>query len=196
MKEILERKQLSYLKTLVEATFKTVDPFGTKGDIFPESFTDKLILCPVNGYRLEEKQFRALIQACKSFNCDRIFFSEVEGFNIIELDENDIEGKYLNHYYKMDITNQNIDNLYDEYLKMELILENAIYTETGNFGVLVSHEEHAVLGGKKDLIDKFKEFYPEWVSERLNFKEMWEYYSKSNKVVESWYGKLIRYIYG
>ncbi|NLL74086.1 MAG: hypothetical protein GX237_11240 [Clostridiales bacterium] len=65
---------------------------------------------------------------------------------------------------------------------------------SSSFGILVSHEEHAVLGSNKKFIDNFKIEYPEWEHSKLNFMNMWKEYSKFNKAVWSWYYKFMEYI--
>lgn len=195
MKEIHEKKEISNLREYINKTFKTVDPFGQSGKIYQESLTDKLILCPIYGYQLDESQYDALIKTCRRMGIDKICFSEVEGYDSINLTESELVGKYLNHYYEIDLVAQAQNSFYNEYLKMELILENAIYTENGSFGVLISHEEHAVLGATKEFVDMFKLLYPQWSECRRNFEDMWNNYSKTNNTVKNWYGNLVKYIY-
>ncbi|MDQ2088022.1 hypothetical protein RBH29_16455 [Herbivorax sp. ANBcel31] len=195
MREINDRKKLVKIKTLIDNTFKTTNPFGKERGIFCDSLTDKIILCPVENYRLKQSQFYGLIKTCKELGINKIYFSEIEGYDLIELDESELAGKYTNHYYKMDLLNGSINDKFEEYHKMKLILENAVYSENMDFGILISHEDYAVIGAKKEFMDKYKTFYPEWTLSRQCFEKMWDDNSKEFKMNYPWLKDLIRYIY-
>jgi len=53
-------------------------------------------------------------------------------------------------------------------------LEYAMYGSSGAWGLIVSHEMHAVLGGSRALIDDFKRRYDRWESDVAELKYYWK----------------------
>jgi hypothetical protein len=46
---------------------------------------------------------------------------------------------------------------YESYQALHLTIENAIYSMSGSWGVLLSHEMHAVVGGEAAFISDFNQ---------------------------------------
>lgn len=115
---------------------------------------------PCKGYYLTESQYHALTEAAKCIGDNGIIISIVEtgieNFNSSE------------HWFLKFPTS------YEEYINIPLVLENSIYSPSGRWGVIISHEEHAVLGSDSLFFETFKKFYPKWAQEKRNFLDMWE----------------------
>ena len=63
---------------------------------------------------------------------------------------------------------------YEDYLNLPLVLENAIYSIKGNWGIVISHEDHGVVGGTEEFINQVREQYPQASSEIVDLKEAWQ----------------------
>ncbi len=57
---------------------------------------------------------------------------------------------------------------------MPFVLENAIYSKTGKWGVIISHTEHALIGGEKSFVEKYLSLYHDAVKDVNNFKEYYK----------------------
>jgi hypothetical protein len=66
-----------------------------------------------------------------------------------------------------------IETSYREYEQEDIIIENAIYSSHGNWGIIISHEEHAVLGGHKQCIETFKAAYPDYINDQKSLYKPW-----------------------
>lgn len=186
MKE-LKHSDLEQLKSAFYKVFLSTDPFG---EMFQESIKSRLILCPIDGYYLEENQFSALQKVAKALDDDKFYVSEVEaGERSFEsIQESD---KYLTRHWECDIPLS-----FKQYLDIPIILENAIFSVKGNWGILISHEEHAVIGGSIYFIKLFKEFYPAWGLGSKNFLEKWEENQKNYNSNNEWVENFIKHING
>ncbi len=100
---------------------------------------------PTEGYRLSREQYLAVTNAARAVGDKGFILSEVEW------DEDFFErGKHWFCRFPS----------YEEYLSVPLGLENAIYSPNFTWGVLISHEDHAVLGGSKTFMDTIYAQYP------------------------------------
>jgi hypothetical protein len=186
MKIINDRIELDKLKNAFYKVFKINDPFG---EMFVESINSRLILCPTNGYTLDNNQFIALLEAVKSVKDNSFYISEIEGAECFETQNS--ETRYQCKHWESSL------NLhYNDYLNLPIAIENAIYSPQGLWGVLVSHEDHAVIGGTKHFIERFKKCYPHWREDLVKFKKMWVYNSSVYNSNLDWFQKLIFHIYG
>lgn len=87
-----------------------------------------------------------------------------------------------------------IETSYREYEQEDIIIENTIYSSHGNWGIIISHEEHAVLGGHKEFIETFKAAYPNYIHDQKKFIQAIEYWSLKQKKDSSWLKSYIHYI--
>ena len=152
-KEVNNKQSLS---TIYNGVFISKDAFG---EIFNESINEKLLLCPVDGYFLTKKQYQALQKTNQDLGNDNMLISITEYEDMFSIDsehweiENDLD--------------------YEEYIKLGIFLENAIYSNKG-WGILISHEEHAVIGGSSLFVETFKKYYSSWEEDIIRFDEMWD----------------------
>jgi hypothetical protein len=116
---------------------------------------------PTGGYHLAEHQYNALVEAARDVH-DRGFFLTVTeyGKNFLSLGE---------HYWC------EFPSFLD-YKKLVLSLpplENALYSKEGRWGMLLSHEDHAIVGGDAVFVSKLKDLYPRWKSDLAELQEIW-----------------------
>lgn len=123
--ETVEKMRLTYRQL-----FKGNDPFM---EVFTDKLPHRLFLCPTEGYFLTEEQYLALNKTVKAIGESTFFLSEIEG----EPDFSDKSCHWRIH----------ASTSYREYCQLPIYLENIIYSEAGNWGVIISHEEHALFGG-------------------------------------------------
>ncbi len=80
---------------------------------------------------------------------------------------------YINEHWIIDA-----DLTYEEYDSVPFIVENAIYSKTEKWVVIISHEEHALIGGEKDFIKKYLSLYKDSTKDVNEFKK---YYDEAKK---------------
>lgn len=177
MREISSQLELDNLRKAFYNIFKTNDPFG---EMFCNSIKERIILCPLEGYHLQEDQFRALLDAAYVVGDEKVFISVVEG-------EPDFSS-HLGHWKCLMPLN------FNKYEQLPIYLENALYSPSGKWGILISHEEHAVIGGTELFINTFKKGFTEWEEGLDNFKELWEYNQKHYNSNIDWLPKFLSHI--
>lgn len=180
VKQITKAEQMLLLQKAFQNVFKTNDPFG---EMFQNCIGERLILCPIEGYYLNEQQFVALVNTVTTLDENKICISEVES-----------EECFSTQGYKH--WTMPIPTRYDEYLHLPIVLENAIFSANGKWGMLISHEEHAVIGGTQEFISKFKNNYADWDKGFVNFCDKWKYNEKHYNSSIEWLPKFIKHITG
>lgn len=165
--------------------FRNNDPFG---EMFQDIIVNRMILCPIDGFYLTEVQYEALLGAINTVQDKKINISEVEsGADCFEAYEN--SDKYYCQHWKLDS-----DTPYKEYKEMKIIVENAIYSPKGKWGILISHEGHAVIGGTDEFMARFKALYPFCEDGINSFKRQWNYNRNEYKSDVDWIPKMINHI--
>ena len=186
IREIKNTNIKQEMKTRFKDVFNGIDPFK---EIFKDSIQEKLILFPTEGYYLSHKQFEALIRAVEFIGENEIYISEIESENDSFASSQSISESYqCKHWIVKDL----ID--ISEYSKILIVVENAIYSSLGNWGLVISHEEHAVLGGTSEFMKKFKDNYDSWEEDIDEFKKSWEYKKDIHNLNLDWLPILIRHL--
>jgi hypothetical protein len=142
-------KKVLSSKTMQEAwrrVFLTTDPFSNP---FTRAIDNVLVFYPTVGYHLSEEQYEALLKSRQSEN--KFYLSEVEW-------QDDFFSRGA--HWLCDSPS------YDDYLSIPLMLENAIYSSTSVWGALMSHENHALVGGSKEFIERLRQNYPQWKTDK------------------------------
>ena len=136
--------------------FASNDPFD---DPFQKSVESRLLLYPTEVFYLTDEQYSAFINTLKEMDEDYFYASRIEyGGDFLQ------EGEH----WKCRLPK------HDDYLSTEMYLESALFSESGTFGILISHETHAMAGGSVEFIEYFKIHYPKWRREREEFSEDWK----------------------
>gem|GEM_PF-2936576 len=83
---------------------------------------------------------------------------------------------------------------FEQYQQIPLVMENALYSSSGKWGVMVSHEDHAVIGGTQDFIERFKLHYPNWNEDFAVFEEKWRLNQQNYGSNIEWLPGFIRHL--
>lgn len=184
LKEIKEIKEIKELKTQFFKVFKGTDPFT---DCLKDTVEKKLIVFPTDGYYLTSEQFFALVNTAMKLGDSEIFISEVESrpdpFVLPP-------GRDYQHKHWV----AQIPLKFSQYTEMPIILENAIYSPKGKWGIIVSHEEHAILGGPNEFIREFKAYYGTWKDDLGEFLEFWEWNKNNFGSNLDWLPELMKHL--
>lgn len=151
----------SHLQIMYNKVFNSNDPFG---QIFSDEIPHRLLVCTIPSPYLDEELLRAVTCAARFVGDEYFYISEVEGRSIHTfLDEN---------HWKL-----KIDVTYDEYSRTTppILFENAIYSPNGSWGILVAHDDFAVIGGNEIFISTIKENYAKWKSGLDMFLKKWAF---------------------
>ena len=183
MRKVASEAAAEQLRAEMLRLFQSTDPFDQP---FRDEVRERLILS-TNILRLYKEQFIALAQAVQQLGEKECAISEVEGSAAR------IRGysrKAPSEYWIIDFTE------YEAYTNLPIMWEHAIHSLRGEWGLIISSEHHAILGGSSRFMSAFKEFYPKWEQEREEFLEMWvgnriKYGSKLD-----WLPGLLTHIYG
>ena len=116
--------------------FCSSDP---KGWPFTSRAERGLVLYPTDGYMLNEAQFSALSRAAIELGEPRAYLVVTEGNKAFGGDR---------HTIALDVA---LDNFH-EYAELQSPLENAIYSQSGSWGVLISQQAFAVVGGSARFV--------------------------------------------
>jgi hypothetical protein len=163
MERVQKADDISRLKEAFQRVFKKSDPFGNP---FQETLNEKMLIFPTNGYYLQENQFHALMKTIEQVGQGTFIASESEGdsFNLSQ----DFHSELAPQHWVADNT-----IAYKDYQSMPLVVENSLYSPKGEWGLQISHEDHAVLAGNSLFINTFKEAYPEWGEDKEKFHQYW-----------------------
>jgi hypothetical protein len=118
------------LRQAWERVFLANDPFAWS---FAPSIAQGRVFYPTDGCHLTEAQFRAVVSAARGCGPGSCYLSVIESAV-------DFLARPSGHWRCDSPT-------YNEYSALCLTLENAIYATDGSWGLVISHEEHAVVGG-------------------------------------------------
>jgi len=157
MRRILETDDLSAIRTSWEGVFRSNDPFAWP---FQPEFAVGRIFYPTDGYHLTDRQFLAVSSALNRTGETGFFVSVVESEELSFL-----ERKW--GHWACDSPS------YEEYMQLPLTLENAIYSIEGRWGVLISHEMHALVAGATDFMASLNERYQRWSDDLRLLREAW-----------------------
>ncbi|MDC0831970.1 hypothetical protein CKA32_001751 [Geitlerinema sp. FC II] len=73
--------------------------------------------------------------------------------------------------------------------------ENILLSPTGKWGIILSHEHHALIGGSEEFIDRIVTLVPTVKDQVYEFFKHWKYYGNMGTDI-SWIPLLIEHIYG
>jgi hypothetical protein len=181
-----QRKQA---RTSFYSVFVSGDPYT---EPFSPQITERLLLYPTDNYALTPEQFHALAKAAGSLGEDWAYLlstalwdqedweDSVRELWILEL--NDLES------YLFPPENSSI-----------ALAENAIYSPTGSWGILVSDMAYALTGGELDFVETFRELTVDDRNERQMIDEwltFWSGLRRHGHPCDNWLPSLVRHLYG
>jgi hypothetical protein len=139
--------------------FSSTSPFEPAGRI---ELPVRVVLFPTDSYHLDNGQFKALISAIQRKSERSFFISEVESE-----DPFDPNAQWKRQHWEC--TNPT----FDEYASLIIGVDNALYSENGSWGVLISHELHALLVCDEQFWQVFKVRYSDSENDFAEFIEYW-----------------------
>ena len=109
--------------------------------LFTPAIPKRRLLYPI-GFKLDNKQLMGLAEAMKAINDDACYLSLIE-----ELEEKDVP----NHLF---VPRQALSSYYSIH-PFYRILENAIYSTNGYWGIWLNTDLHGLIGGPTTFVDAF-----------------------------------------
>jgi hypothetical protein len=171
------------LKSSYERIFLSTSPFD---HMYQYHIAEKMIVFPIDGTHLTEDKYHALVQAAAFINDTAFYVSEIEmpeGF------DRPYDPERATHW------KSSAACPYAAYRNTTIVLENALYSPSGQWGVILSAEDHAVVGGSREFMAAFKHSYPQWPLDLEAFASYWSEYGKSRNMDVTWLSDYIHYIY-
>jgi len=160
------------------SVFRNVDPFNAP---FSDTVESKALLYPV-AYVLDRAEFVAVFQAASAVGDAAICASVVEGRVPVP------RGPHwrLEHWE------------YDEYRELQDlgVLENALYSPTGKWGLLVSHEQHALVGGSAVFVSALAKTFPDFEGSIDRFLAFWRENEVRHNSDTTWIKGLFVHLFG
>jgi hypothetical protein len=157
MRTITEATDVPEIKSMWQRVFKTNNPFAWP---FQREIAAGRLFYPTEGYHLQRKQYVAVMETLRELGEDsfRLSIVESEGTSFLET----TMGHWLCKLPP-----------FEEYIELSLGLENALFSQCGEWGILISHEMHALIGGSKVFIDALTQRYPHWNVDLRLLREAW-----------------------
>jgi len=159
------------LAAITRDIFCSFDAYGCP---FQESVESRLLLYPVDGFSLTCAQFDALSHMMEQTGEAYAICSMTEGL----VNVSDIVNSESRAIARGD---------YDSYSEWGTVkpgwilsfVENVIISSGGHWGLVVSQDKHALLGGRRSAIEEFKEVYTGWRDDAAAWIRDWESVSKT-----------------
>jgi len=146
----------SLLSQIFHYVFRSYNPFTSAGQL---NMPVRIVLYPTYGYYLNSEQFQALTSTLNDCGEQEFFISEVEA----EPDP------FVTSYHWVCKSPS-----FSEYMNLSLSTENALYSANGLWGILVSHEDHALLVCQPNFARFFQAHYSHWKQDLEKFVQNWQ----------------------
>lgn len=140
--------------------FASRSPFDPAGR---DEFPVRALIYPTWGYYLEAEQFQALMGALGNCGEAEFYISMVE----YEPENRVWNAGEDNHWLCLNPS-------FEEYMQLDLFIENGLYSVNGSWGLLLSHEDHALFVCRDELWQSFERNYPEWRKDYAEFVDYWK----------------------
>ena len=157
MAGVIAVTDLAAIRAAWRRVFSTNDAFSWP---FRETVEIGRVFYPTDGCHLARGQYSALVDAIQSVGETGFLLSVVESEGLSFLDRD-------RGHWSCDLPP------YEEYSALDLTLENALYSKGGHWGVLISHEMHALVGGTVDFMAALDDRYREWGDDLRMLREAW-----------------------
>jgi hypothetical protein len=164
----------------LRSIFQSLDPFDAP---LSPRVACRALLYPV-GYLLDRSQFEALFIAAQSVGDREICLS---------LAESPVPQA------SREATHWLIDSWdFEEYRELSGVgvLENVLYSPHAKWGMLISQEQHAVVGGDQAFVDALNRSFPSFQSSIQEFMAFWRDNHMRFGTEAGWLGPLLDHLYG
>ncbi len=166
--------------------FRSADPFD---EPFMEGITDRAIFYPT-GYGLDANRLAAVATAARAVESPMAFFSGLEGYDGTNFEQYD-------HHRILLVSDMSFPALMKELTNAgwPSLVESALYAVDGSWGVLTSHEQHAVIGGPSAFLRELSE-HVDLNGDGVAFVSRWKYVHDDGHVAVEWVPNLLVHIFG
>jgi hypothetical protein len=178
MKAISEDEFRERLAPIFDSIFARPDPFN---EPFAPDIKPRLLLYGFR-YSLHDPWTSPFIESVKDL--------EQEGFYASILNRPGPEDQSIPYHWYVPLSD------IKDYGERIGAAENAIYSTVGGWGIICSHEDHALIGGSEKMIDRFRLDIPDLMDRVYEFLDVWLYYHERNRADISWIPGLLQHIYG
>jgi hypothetical protein len=161
--------------------FVNPDPFDAP---FTNAMEARALLYPV-AYTLERNEYDAVAQAA------RVVGDSAMCLSIPDIDDHSNHPEYPAHWLL-----EFRDFAQYEKLPRVGILENALYSPTGEWGLLISHEQHMVVGGSAEFVETMVRGFPGAERALEEFLDTWAEHKQKRDVDTAWIHTLFVHLYG
>jgi hypothetical protein len=183
IEQLLDQGELAKAEQAFTAVFQSADPFD--GPLRP-TIESRIILYPTAGFTLYEDQYNALAQAAMAIGESEAILSFTWGYT-----GHDFEKR---KHWKIEFGS------YESYRSMSdrifMMVENTIYSTKGTWGVIISQERHAVIGGPRRFMDVLSAKLPDIDNQGKDFLATWK--DRRNRLHSKidWLPGLLTHVYG
>lgn len=184
--KISGQTQLREVKKAFDAVFRSADPFNQP---FNETVSHRVILFPTAPYQLDEDMYEAVASAAEAVGDTTALLTLTEGY------KGGREGFESCGHWQIELRSDPYAVLSKDKEWISLV-ENAIYSPTGTWGLIISHEEHAVVGGPPAFVEAIKRNLPGVEDQLQEFLLTWQDYRDRLGTQIDWLPELLRHIYG
>lgn len=155
-------------ENLIKKIFKSFDPFGP--NIFEEKMRQRLILNTRGGFAITGEQYNVLKKTAEKFE---------EKYHYIGLIK---DRKELVEIKRIPFSYKEYSKLYGKFI----FWENILFSEETKWGIIISSEGFAIIGGEVDFMNSFKMNYPLYREHMMIFEIDKKYDNKLWKFNIDW----------
>ena len=167
------------------AVFASLDPFD---EPFTPVAKDRLILYPAEGYELSVGAWSGLTTAARSIGEATAYFATVEGQRAGTLDT--VWEVGLSSETTSWFSSSATDGTRNP------VAESAIWSPAGTWGLLISHEQHVVVGGTEDFVRRLAVHFPDVYEQAASFVRDVTHFAGGIDRRPSWLARLLAHVYG
>ncbi len=168
----------------MRTVFASTDPFAAR---FQEGIDARLILYPTDGYILNSNQFNALQTAAAKVHGETRALLTIAEPHLVKPQCSDVWRVSLQSFsmYK------HLHNI------APISLENCHFSMNGLWGISISQEFHAVVGGSSEFINELQgQLQPDPSRQLEEFLNCWEQNQQRIDSSTKWIAPLLKNLYG
>lgn len=176
---------LAQARKALDAVFDGLNPFDLP---FKAAVPQRLILYPADGYELSESAWSALTTAARAVGESSVYYASVEGADL----------RTLREVWEVALSAEGLGwfeaSASDG--SRNPIVESALWSTRGNWGLLISHEHHVVVGGTFEFMAQFQARVPSADEQVKAFIGDIAHYADDSEPVPPWLIRLLNHVYG
>lgn len=180
-----EQEYRRELEPAFTSIFQSIDPFG---EPFRDRIAHRLLLWPV-GFALDDAELAAVMDAVRAEGETSFCVSFLERPDEDESPKSDADARPWHWHIPLEQAN--------EYRALTLPFENALYSPSGKWGIMISHEQHAAVGGDQRFLQTLLNHRAIAAkSSPGRFLEYWQDAHTNWGAEVKWVPRLLDHIYG